>query len=129
MKNKKIIISILSLSLLIMGGAKVSQAATKGYSFRLPSTGYRTTESVVKDDNGQFLNQVNYNGRPDYRIDFWGTNNNSRYTTQSYFYGTGAKYANYGTNPEVYNGKDFYMTIKTGPTTFVEIDVNGYFAP
>lgn len=129
MKIKKMALLMASISLLVMGGAKAVQASSVNYSFRLPTTGYRTTDDVKKTDNGNFLNYVTYNGRPDYRIDFWGEKNGSRYTTQSYFYGTGNKWAYYADGGSNYNGQTFYMVIKTGPTTWVEIDVSGEVTP
>lgn len=128
-RNKKLITMILGVAILIVGGSKVAQADSLGYSFTLPSTGYRTTGDCLKTDDFNFVNHVTYNGRPEYRIDFWGTQNNSRVTTDSYFYGTGTKYAYYGKDPKYYNGTSLYMTIKTGPTTYVEINVDGSFSP
>lgn len=131
MKKRKALMSFGVFAALTIGASTAVYANQDYYSFRLPSTGYMTTNAVTKTDDRDFKNNVGYTGKSE-RIDFWGVqsgnsaSNNS--TTESYFTDPGVKWAYYN-NAATYNGKNLYMVIKTGPTTFTPVDVNGWFAP
>lgn len=128
--KKKTIFTMSIFSLLIMGGSIIAKAGTVDYRFMLPSTGYMTTGYSTKSTQySHFENNVTYTGNSDYRIDFWGSTSSSRQTTQSYFYGMGRKFAYYANDPINHVGKNMYMTIKTGPTTFHEVYVTGQVTP
>lgn len=137
MKPWKKKLTILTLgSLCIIGGAKIVQADTLTYSARLPVTGAYRTDACKKSDDGDFRNIVTYNGRPEYRLDFYGMafktpqdTTLSTVTSTTAFYGTGTKWAYYVGGGAQYNGKDIYMVIKTGPSTWVEVDVAGNITP
>lgn len=137
MKTWKKGLAILTLvSLGVVGGAKIVQADSIDYHFRLPVTGTKRTNGVTKTDDGNLYNEVRYIGRPDYRIDYWGMSFKTDQdvvlcdiTPVGSFTGLGWNSVSYTGGGARWNGKTVFMAIKTGPTTWVEVDVNGVFLP
>lgn len=118
----------------IMASSVVTFAAA-GFGMTLPSTGYGQGGSSIKESSSTtfHLNISNVENNNNYH--FWGYKDgdsaSSRQTTDSSAYGTGQKYAYYGSTTAAYNlkGQWISITVKTGPTVFTPMWIEGTFTP
>ena len=134
MNLKKKIIGIAILLLAISSISEVAHAATVGYSFRLPQTGYNVTASAVKNTKGKTAaNSVSSIGWTGSGIDWcvvYG-NGTGTYKQLSYvgnFKTTGRKTVSYYSGYDTaYYGYSVRAKIKTDANTWHPCDIRGTF--
>lgn len=133
-KTKKTLLSLGLAAFCIVSSSVVASAAA-GFGMTLPSTGYSMGGMTTKNSKSTtfYLNVSKTGNNNNYR--FWGYEDGNsptnRSTTQSSASGTGTKYAYYASSSQAKSLVGTYMglTIKTGPTVYTPMWIEGTFEP
>lgn len=122
------------LALVLIGVSKIAYAHNpylEYYNYRLPSTGSCITAAVPKSTrSSEADNTVTYLGKNE-RCDCWiVATNKQQLTSDAKFSKKGlvCMWYSYGLE-NWYYGNSVAMLVKTGPSTFTQVDIQGDWSP